>query len=155
MALIPPAELSSLLCELAGHERRRLSCGAKAIGTPEHSNDTKICAPESTVFERPGESTRQDVAGKLPSGRITKRHNAASGDKLIVVEKLHYDEAQCLHFAIGQAQFEQWKHSNDIQVRASKSLNIKEDEILDKMFPEYCPSEASTSGNKQHFETTE
>ena len=77
MARSPP-----LLCELAPHERRRLGSGAKATGTPEYSNDAKVCPPESSVFEPAGESTRQEVAG--PFGRITKQHNAASGGKVIV-----------------------------------------------------------------------
>src|SRR5262249_13838466 len=73
MARSPP-----LLCELARHERRRLGSGAKATGTPKHQNDAKVCPPESPVFEPAGESTRQEVPGKWPFRRVTKRHNADS-----------------------------------------------------------------------------
>src|SRR5215831_13048489 len=82
----PMARSPPLLCELARHEGRRLKCGANATGTPEHSNDAKVCPPESSVFDRAGESTRQKVAGKWPFRRITKLHNAAAGGKVIVVE---------------------------------------------------------------------
>src|ERR1051326_3952712 len=97
MARSPP-----LLCELARHERRRHSCGAKAPGAPEYSNDAKVCPPQSSVFERAGESTRQKVARKLPSRRITKRHNAAYGGKVIVLGKLQNDEPQLVHLGIVQ-----------------------------------------------------
>src|SRR5215470_7690069 len=108
------ARSSPLLCELARHERRRLRSGAKATGTPEHSNDAKVCPPESSVFEPAGESTRQKVAGKWPFGRITKRHNAASGGKVIVLEKLHKDEAQREQLGAVQTQLE---HQMTLKVR--------------------------------------
>src|SRR5215470_18683210 len=100
------ARSSPLLCELARHERRRLGSGTKATGTPEHSNDAKVCPLESSVFEPAGESTRQKVAGKWPFGRITKRHNTASGSKVIVLEKLHNDEAQRAQLGSAQTQHE-------------------------------------------------
>src|SRR5215510_12956677 len=84
MARSPP-----LLCELARHEGRRLKCCANATGTPEHSNDASVCPPESSVFERAGESTRQKVAGKLPFRRITKRQHAATGDIFLALAKSH------------------------------------------------------------------
>src|SRR5262249_45500417 len=45
-------------------------------------------------LERAGESTRQEVAGKWPFRHMTKRPNAASGGKVIVVERLHKDDVQ-------------------------------------------------------------
>jgi len=74
---------------LACHERRRLACGAKATGTSEHSNDAKVCPPESSVFGRAGESTRQKAAGKWPFGRITKRQHAATGGNLLALGNSH------------------------------------------------------------------
>jgi hypothetical protein len=140
-----------LLCELACHERRRLGSGAKATGTPEHSNDAKVCPPESSVFEPAGESTRQKVAGKWPFRRITKRHNAASGGQVIVLEKLHKDEAQRAQLGTVQTQLED---PMTLKVRAPKSLNFQRREKLDKMFPENCPSDASQSGNMRQLETS-
>src|SRR5215471_11497620 len=76
-----------------------------------------VCPPESSVFERAGESTRQKVAGKWPFGRITKRHNAASGGKVIVVERLHKDEAQRGQLRVVKTQLE---HQMTSKVRAAK-----------------------------------
>jgi hypothetical protein len=100
------ARSPSLLRELARHERRRLSCGAKTTRTPEHSNDIKVCPLESSVFERLGEGSRQNFAGKLPFRRITTRHNGASGGKVIALEKLHKDQAQGVHLGVVQTQLE-------------------------------------------------
>src|SRR5215471_5910246 len=100
------ARSAPLLCELAHHERRRLGSGAKTTGTPEHSNDAKVCPPESSVFERASESTRQKAAEKWPFRRITKRHNAASGGRVIVAERLHKDEAQRARLRAVQTQLE-------------------------------------------------
>ena len=137
------ARFAPLLCELAHHERRRLGSGAKATGTPEHSNDAKVCPPESSVFEPAGESTRQKVAGKWPFGRITKRHNAASGGRVIVVETLHKDDVQHGQLRVKKTQLE---HQMTLKLRAPKSLNFQRREKFDKMFPENCPSDASQSG---------
>src|SRR5215831_2430087 len=137
MARSPP-----LLCELARHERRRLAGRTKATWPPEHSHDGKVCPPESSVFERAGESTRQKIAGKRPFGRITKRHNAASGGKVIVLEKLPKDESQRAQLGALQTQPER---QMTLKVRAAKSLNFQRHEKLDKMFPENCPSDASQS----------
>ena len=146
MARSPP-----LLCELARHERRRLGSGAKATGTTEHSNDTKICPPESSVFKPAGESTRQEVAGKGPFGRITKRHNAPAGGKVIVLENLHKDEAQRAQLEVVQTQFE---HQMTFKVRAAKSLNFQRRDKFYKMFPENCPPDASQRGKTRQLAAT-
>jgi len=146
MARSPP-----LLCELARHERRRLGSRAKAIGTPEYSNDAKVCPLESSVFEPAGESTRQKVAGKWPFGRITKRHNAASGGKVIVVERLHKDDVQRGQLRVVRTELE---HQMTLKIRVAKSLNFQRREKFDKMFPENCPSDASQSGKMRQLAAT-
>jgi hypothetical protein len=78
----------------------------KLLGHRNISNDAKVCPAESSVFERAGESTRQEVAEKWPFGRITKRHKAASGGKVTVLEKLHKDEAQRAQLGPVQTQLE-------------------------------------------------
>src|ERR1041385_3385512 len=144
MARSPP-----LLCELARDERRRLGGGAKTIGVPEHSNDAKVCSPESSIFERAGESTRQKVARKLPSRSITTRHNAAYRGKVIVLGRLFDDEPQRVHLANAQTHFE---HRMTLKVPTPKSLNLQRNEDWRKMFPEICPSDASQSGKMRHRE---
>src|SRR5262249_39625107 len=98
-----------------------------------------------------GESTRQKVAGKWPFGRITRRHNAASGGKVTVVERLHKDDVQRGQLTVVKTQLE---HQMTLKVRVAKSLNFQRREKLDKMFPENCPPDASQSGKWRQMAAT-
>jgi hypothetical protein len=117
----------------------------------QHSNDAKVRPPESSVFEGAGESTRQKVAGKWSFGRITKQHNAAYGGKVIVLEKLHKDEAPRAQLGAVQTQLER---QMILKVRVAKSLNFQRREKFGKMFPENCPSDASQRGNMRQLAAT-
>jgi hypothetical protein len=70
---------------------------------------------------------------------------------VIVVEKLHNDEAQRAQLGVGQTQLE---HQMTLKMRAAKSLNFQRREVFDKMFPENGPSDASQSGNMRQLETS-
>jgi hypothetical protein len=70
---------------------------------------------------------------------------------VIVVEKLHKDEAQRAQLEVVQTQLE---HQMTIKIHAAKSLNFQRREKLDKMFPENCPSDASQSGKWRQLVAT-
>jgi hypothetical protein len=70
---------------------------------------------------------------------------------VIVLEKLHKDEAQRAQLGAGQTQLE---HQMTLKVRLAKSLNFQRREKLDKMFPENCPPDASQSGKWRQLAAT-
>ena len=70
---------------------------------------------------------------------------------MIVVEKLHKDEAQRAQLEVVQTQLE---HRMTLKVGAAKSLNFQRREKLDKMFPENCPSDASQRGKMRQLAAT-
>jgi hypothetical protein len=109
--------------------RYRTSFTSDFIRLDDLPGSSDTCPPESSVFGRAGESIRQEVAGQWPFGRITKRHNAASGGKVIALEKLHNDENQRIELGGKRTQLEDQLTS---KARAPKSLTIQGDE---KCFP--------------------
>jgi hypothetical protein len=69
---------------------------------------------------------------------------------MIILRGREKDEDQDIHLGILQAEFEQ---RMGVTRPAAKSLNISEVTNWRKMFPEYCPSDASQSGNTRQLET--
>ena len=70
---------------------------------------------------------------------------------MIVLEKLHKDEAQRAQFGPVKTQLE---HQMTFKVRVAKSLNFQRREKFDKMFPENCPPDASQSGKMRQLAAT-
>ena len=70
---------------------------------------------------------------------------------MIVLEKLHNDEAQRGQLGTVQTQFE---HQMTLKVRAAKSLILQQVRHSTKMFPENCPPDASQSGKWRQMAAT-